>query len=350
MNRICRLLLLAAVALVTLCAQGRLAVAAETASDAGDPPRELPPALTPKHVRTEAEEDRLAASAWFMRGRLKFQRADFPTALQCYQRAWRYDPRGVSALREIVPIAFELQRNAEAARYAVIMAEAMPRDAVLLRRLAQHLIDDGDYARALAMYEKSVEVTQRDKPDARDVLAQMEIARLYYMQGQHAQAADAFAVVRDALANPQKYSLSDKVHAALLGNPRVTYALLAESFLEAGRLEAAHELFEQAYAEASDAPLLAYHTARIEMANDRPALAITELEKYLAAGESSAGEAPYLLLQEALDKTHGGDRAKSRPELLKRLLSLHHDDPGNAPLSYFLADKLLAAGQADKAA
>ncbi len=199
-----------------------------------------PQLLVPKSGRTEAETDRLAASAWFMRGRLAYQREDFPAALRSYQRAWRCDPEAVSILREIVPLAFQLERNSVAARYAVIMAEKTPRDATLLRRLAQHLMDQRDYERALALYEKSLELREeQDQADARQVLAQMEIARLYFLEKQFDKAATAFDVVRDALENPKKYELSDKVHKALLGNPRVTYMLFGESFLEAGRLEAA---------------------------------------------------------------------------------------------------------------
>jgi tetratricopeptide (TPR) repeat protein len=317
----------------------------------GEPSDDLfrPPQLhNPREARSEIEEDRLAASAWFLKGRLNFQREDLPGALRCYQRAYRYDPTAVSVLREIVPLAFELQRNAEAARYAVIMAEQAPRDPVLLRRLAQHLMDERDYDRALALYEKSMALRAGEKPDAREVLANMEIARLYFIKRRHDKAADCFEVVRDALADPEKFELSDKIHTALLGNPRVTYALIGESLLEAGRLEAANEMFEKAFSDEASQPLLAYHLARIDLKNERPQAALEQLEKYLAAKLSTAGAGPYALLDDILKALHPADEAKTK--LRERLEELHREDAGNNALAYFLAGRYFIGDDLEKAA
>jgi len=318
-----------------------------------DPLLRIPPPLDPARKRTEAEEDKLTASTLFLRGRLAFQREDYERALQSYQRAWRYDPEAVSILREIVPLAFRLERNAVAARYAVIMAEIAPRDAVLLRRLAQHLMDQRDYGRALKLYEQSLKLRSDGEDgdaekDAREVLSQMEIARLYFLEEQYQKAAEAFAVVRDALANPEEYDLSDKVHTTLRGNPRVTYTLIAESFLKAGRLEEAAEMFEKAMSDEASAPLLAFHLARIEMANGRARAALDQVEKYISAAESSAGTRPYALLEEALQELNDDEEAQQK--LRKRLEQAHRDDADNAPLTYFLADKYAAWGELDKAA
>lgn len=303
-----------------------------------DPLFQKPLPLDPQQGRSEEEQDRMEASSWFLRGRLAHQREDLPLALRCYQRAWRYDQDAVSILREIVPLAFELKHNATAARYAVIMAEVAPRDSTLLRRLAQHLMDQRDFARALKLYEQAIELRDEDDElDARYVLSQMEIARLYFIEEQYEKSAAAFAIVRDALENPDKYELSDKVHTTLMGNPRVTYTLFGESFLKAGRLEQAAEMFEKAFPDKASAPLLAYHLARIEMANGRPRSAHDQLEKYLASKQAGAGGAAYELLEEVLDELYEEDEADER--LRKRLKELHEDDPANAALGYFLADQ-----------
>ncbi len=42
-------------------------------------------------------------------------------------------------MREIVPLAFNLDRQAEAVRYALIMAEHDPTDPMLLRQPGVHL-------------------------------------------------------------------------------------------------------------------------------------------------------------------------------------------------------------------
>lgn len=245
-----------------------------------------PQPLDPQQARGEEGEDQLTASSWFLRGRLAYQREDLPQALRRYQRAFRYDADGLPILREIVPLAFELKHNAEAVRYAVLMAELSPKDAVLLRKLAEHLVEQEDYDRAISLYEKSLALTKVEKPGALEVLLSMEIGRLAFIEKRYELAADRFDVVRQALEDPKKYELSDKVHNALLGNPRVTYSLLAEAFLEAGRLEPASDMFEKALADKASQPLLAYHLARIEMANGRPQAAIEQLDKFLVPKQS----------------------------------------------------------------
>ena len=74
-----------------------------------------------------------------MESKVRIQREDFSGALHNYQRAYRYDDTAIGALSEIVALAFQLKRSAEAARYAVIAAERHPQDPALLRQLAMYL-------------------------------------------------------------------------------------------------------------------------------------------------------------------------------------------------------------------
>ena len=313
-----------------------------------DPLYEIAPEIQATKDRTESEQDRIAAAAWFTQARVQFQREDFAHALRSYQRAWRYDQDATSILREIVPLAFELKRNAEAARYAVIMAEKNPRDALLLRRLAQHLIDQREYARAIGLYEKSLALQLDEELDGRHVLSQMEIGRLYFIEDMHDRAADSFAIVVDALEHPDKYKLTDKTREALLGEAAPTYALFGEAFLDAGRLEEATAMFEKANDEESAPPLLAYRLARIDMKNDRPQAALKQLEKYLSSTVTDAGTSALQLLEETLNQLH--DAPKAKTTLRKRLEELHKEDETNLPLKYFLAEKYSKWNEPAKAA
>ena len=191
--------------------------------------------LVPIRQRTEAEVDRMRASALFANARVLFQRRDYEGALRNYQRAWRYDPQAILALRQIVPLAFQLRRSQEAARYAVIAAELDPRDPVLLKRLAIHLTEQKDYPRALGMYERALELSG-EKIDATTALVHMEIGRLAFLNENFDRSAKAFAVVRDALADPEKYGLDEGNKKSLLDQPERTYALLGEVVLSSGPL------------------------------------------------------------------------------------------------------------------
>jgi tetratricopeptide (TPR) repeat protein len=94
--------------------------------------------------------------------------------------------------------------------------------------------------------------------------------------------------------------------------------------------------------------VLAYHLARIEMANGRPQSALEQIEKYLVPKQSSAGSQPYALYAEALAKLHGDAEAKEK--LRSRLAELQRNDPENAPLAHFLAEKYREWGELDAAA
>ena len=61
-------------------------------------------AFVPKSPRDDRDRDQITAASLFAHGRLLFQQQKFAQALSRYQRAWRYDPSGVSILKEIVPL------------------------------------------------------------------------------------------------------------------------------------------------------------------------------------------------------------------------------------------------------
>ena len=109
--------------------------------------------FVPKAPRDDRDRDQITAASLFAHGRLLFQQQKFAQALSRYQRAWRYDPSGVSILREIVPLSLRLKRNDEAVRYAVIAAEKDPSDVARMRRIASVLRQQRQFPRALKLYE-----------------------------------------------------------------------------------------------------------------------------------------------------------------------------------------------------
>ena len=305
--------------------------------------------FTPLNPRTGRDEDRVRALALFAAGRVAEQQQDYPLALKRYQRAFRLDPNATAALREIVPLAFNLDRQAEAVRYALIMAEHETSDPVLLRRLAIYLTEEGNTERALALYEKALAMQAArpaDKPEkgaANLTLVRMEMARLYFVAKKYEQSASQFAEVLAAIDNPEKFGLDDSMKKALLNKPELTYQLMGEAFLSAGRAAEALSAFERVQQAKPDEALHAYNLARIESQQKRPAQALAKLEPYLAQKRTTQGTAPYQLLADALTELGQSNR------LLARLEELRAADPTNLPLSYFLAQQYRAAKQPAKA-
>lgn len=304
--------------------------------------------FTPLHPRTGRDEDRVRALALFAAGRVAEQQQDYPLALKRYQRAFRLDPGATAALREIVPLAFNLDRQAEAVRYALIMAERETSDPVLLRRLAIYLTEEGNAERALALYEKAlaVQAARPDKPEKGApnlTLVRMEMARLYFVAKKFEQSADQFAEVLKAIDDPAKFGLDDAMKKALLNKPELTYQLMGEAFLAAGRTAEALGAFERVQQAKPDTALEAYNLARVEAKQKRPAQTLAKLEPYLAQKRTTQGTAPYQLLAEALSELGQSDR------LIPRLEELRAADPTNLPLAYFLAQQYRSAKQPAKA-
>lgn len=307
---------------------------------------EEPPALlNTQGDRSEIEQDRLTASSMFTHGRLLYQREKFAEALRRYQRAYRYDPEAVVILGEIVSLAFEVEHNEEAARYAVLAAEKDPRDALLLRRLAMHLTEQEDYARALKLYQKSFEL-QKDADDVTAVLLHMEIGRLHFLLEEYDAAAKSLSRVRDAVLDPQKYGLSDELQKIILGNAPGTYALLGECFFQAGKYDESEVMFRKSHEAKADEATLAFHIARIRAKQEKTDEALEQLEAYFKLESDVAGIEAYELLEELYAKKFADDAAARLRERLERLYA---DDGDNTALALVLARKLKDADKDDRA-
>jgi tetratricopeptide (TPR) repeat protein len=304
--------------------------------------------LTPKRPRSEAEQDRIHALALYAHGRVLLQREDFAAALRRYERAWRYDPDTVSILTEIVPLAFKLGHNEEAARYAVIAAESDPEDPEFLERLGRHLAEQREWIRALKFYENAQQLRAGEPPSVALLRLNLELGRLYFLTENFEKSAVAFAVVRDALEQPDRYNLDAALQTALLGQANVTYTLLGESFFQADRLDDAAAMFRKADEAKPNKGILALQLARIEAKRDRPEAALKHLDDCFQAKLSDAGTDPYELLAEVLKK-QSSSQQQAQGELQKRLEEMYKADASNVPLGYYLATVYRQANQFDKA-
>ena len=299
--------------------------------------------LAPKQVRTQAEHDHLRALALFAAGRVAQQRGNDARALRLYERALRYDPDAVPVLREIVPLAFTLDRPAEAVRYALMVVEKQPSDPVLLRRLGLYLTEEGDWERALKLYQKAAALQAGEKPSAGTVLLWMEIGRLYFLTKKFDLAAGQFERVVRALRTPKDFGIDDALQKSIIGDGGISYQLFGECFLEAGRIADAKAVFQKANEIKSDDGTLAYNLARVESKQKQPAQALQKLQTYFDKRLTSQGTAAYELLVELLTELG------QQNQLLERLEKMRAADPANIPLGYFLAQRYEQAEQFEKA-
>ena len=349
----CRLLLgvLTAV-VVALAASTLLATPAASEFD------ESPTPFVAGKARNEAETDRIEALAHFAAGRTFQQREDFAQAVRQYARADRLDPAATTARSDLVVAAVQERQIPLAVRYALKGIDPREVGDRILDLLADYLNDEGDLTHAIEFYEKALATAhaKRDSAEAAsadattsvedvyDIRTRLKLGGLYQFNQKYAKAAEQFARVAEALEHPGRFGIDEPTRKILLGKePGERYELFGETFLLADRFAEAEAAFRKAQSVAPHEALLKFNLARIAAHRGQAQEALAGLQSYLDGGLTSEGSAPYQLLADVLKKLG------KEGELLDRLQKLHAAAPSNAPLSYFLAEQYLKAGQTDMA-
>ncbi|MDZ4779353.1 MAG: tetratricopeptide repeat protein [Planctomycetia bacterium] len=294
--------------------------------------------LVPRAPRTEEELDRIDAMALFAAARTAEDQGDERQALRLYQRAYRRDPESVAALKQIVPLAFQLQQTDSAFRYTVKLAERGEPDLQLLRQLGEYLaVQGGDDTSAIRLLEKAVEVSAKAENPGEQYLHLARLVRVYHRAGDNAKAAAALVRVEDALAARKEHQLDDETVEAILGEPDRSEEMFGEIYLAAGQFERARTAFERAYAANEDEPSRAFRAAQIAFQEKNDEEALRQLDQYFAAKVSTRHAAPYRLLNEVYK------RQERAAEQISKLEGLHAANPTDEALSEYLAEQYLAA-------
>ncbi len=298
------------------------------------------PPISPRNTRSEADLDRIEAAAHYALGRLLLQRDDLDGALRRMERAWRYDSAATSLLNEIVLVAVQRGHFQEAARYAVLAAEHGSGEFAALRQLANYLAQLRDWERALKLYEKFSEKNAGEKKGLDALLLHWEMGRLYFLTKDYAKSAENLSIVRDALEHPEKYALKESLHKAFQGDAQSIYALLAESFLQAGKFDDALTMFEKVQRRKPDQALLLLQRARVAEKRPDNAAALGFLEKYFSTKSQAGGLEVYDLYAKLVARKNEDQNAAAE-KIITRMETLLQNDPDNRPLAYFLAEQCM---------
>ncbi len=298
----------------------------------------------PKKPRTEADQKRLDALSWYLTGRIKASRNDFKGAYEAYKKAVELNPSATKVYRELVPLAFRLNRRDDAVKFAFKAVELDPEDYQLLRRLGIFLAAQRRIPKAIELMEQAIHSKRIDKTSGDYVTLNRDLGILYGAIGNKEKLATVYGVVFDALTHPKKYNLDQRTRASLQIDPNTSYERLGQVFLEAKKIELAIKAFERAAKEARGKPgNLSYNLARVYFQTEKHTEALAQLQRYFDAQLQSKGRAAYVLLADILKALKKSD------ELLGRLETLAEKDKRNALLQLFLADEYLAAKRLDDA-
>jgi tetratricopeptide (TPR) repeat protein len=299
--------------------------------------------LQPRRLASETDRDRIEAVALYASGRMLERRQDYAPALAKFERAWQRDPNAAEVLASILQVAFRLNRTAEADRYAAKLADLPGGDPFLLSRVGLRLAEQGQWEAAAKIYERVLAYRGEEKSVSADFLIRVELGKLYHLLGQDAKAAEHFVRVQEALTDPERFGIDERLRKELLSDQSPLYRLMGDCFLRAGRTAPAIEAFHKADAMKADKAVLGLNLARAELRAGHADQALVRVQPYFDLRASSEGVEPYRVLADAL-KALG-----KSSDLGPRLERLHAQDPGNVPLGYFLADHYRQQGQPDKA-
>ncbi len=197
-------------------------------------------------------------------------------------------------------------------------------------------------APALAFYQQTA-AAGRPKPKGAEVLLGMDAGQIYFIEEKPKEGAECFAAVLRALDQPGESGLDDEMKKDILGEPGLTYQMMGECFLAAGRLDEARTAFQKAETAAPNKALRQFNLARLDAKAGKPAEALKELEAALAGHLADRGTAPYETLADVLAKLG------KKNDLTGRLEKLRATNPKDLPLGYFLAQQYREAGKPDKA-
>jgi len=313
---------------------------AQSATELDEPPAPI----SEKNPRTEQQKNHLEALSLFGAGRIAEQNEHLAAALRLYQRALRFEPDATPIIRQIIPLAFSLDRPNEAVRYALKAAELEPGDPLLLRQLGLHLTESGKYEQALKLYEQARARLEKQPKTAAYILLTMELGRLCFVTEKQSEAADAFADVMKAFDKPGDFGLNETQRKALIGDEgRKNLELFAEAFLTADRPDDALAAYERLEKLRPDKALHAYHLARVSQHKKESEKALEQLQIYFDEHATIAGAGPYELLDKALSSLN------RQATFVEKLATLSAAEPKNRALLRVLAKAELAAGNHDKA-
>ncbi|MCG6154200.1 tetratricopeptide repeat protein [Rubinisphaera margarita] len=299
---------------------------------------------------TESNEDeanRRKAVAHYMTGRTMERANKFQEAYQAYKNALEIDPKSIAIYRSIIPLAFRLDKIDEGIQYARKAVELDPNNFELLSQLGIYALRQRNVASSIEYFEKAVESQTVDKKAGPYISIMSQLGQLYLTLNKTEEAARSFAIVFEAITNPNDYSLDFRTQRALetlQGNKAETFESFGELFLMTDRNELAERAFKLAAESSRTKPeVYSYHQARMLLKKGDKEAALDRLQKYFDAKLETKGKGPYLLLTELLIALDRED------EIIPRLEKLVENNPRNDTLRLYLAERYITAENLESA-
>jgi len=289
----------------------------------------------------EDEANRRKAVAHFMTGRTLERANKFQEAYESYKQALEIDPESIAIYRSIIPLAFRLDKIDEGIQFARKAVELDPNNFELLSQLGIYALRQRNVASSIEYFEKAVNSQTVDKKAGPYISIMSQLGQLYLTINKTEEAARSFAIVFEAITNPDDFKLDFRTQRALetlQGNKAETFESFGELFLMTDRNDLAEKAFKLAAESSRTKPeVYNYHQARLLSRKGEKQAALEKLQKYFDAKLESKGKGPYLLLTELLIALDRED------EIVPQLEKLVESNPRNDTLRLYLAERYVIA-------
>ncbi len=319
---------------------------------------DAPPEIVAPSPRAEDDQERAHGMTLFGNGLLLFHNEKYSDALAAFERAWQWEP-ATSVLNEIVPLAFELERQ-EAIAYAALESERNPKNPSMMGQLAMAVVaQSGDFDRGLGILDKAItlqsNIVDLASPSAdssrtdQALLLELHVDRLQLsmLDEQFQRSIESADFLRNVLLNADDTQLDQSTIDELINDKAELSLVVLEAYLQADRWRDAKDMVANISEIQSDPAIKAYYAARIAEARDEPQQAIKELKKYFESKSTKAEDGPYLLLERLAVAKYGKDDYMEK--LSPQIERLVDRDSSNMPLTKFAGHVFAQSGQAKQA-
>ncbi len=305
---------------------------------------EPPRPFRPVRRRTVADERRLEAIAWFCTGRRLVHQRRWRDAVAAYKKALQFDPKGVAIYHDLIRLLRLLGREQELHEYLARAVEVDPENHEFLYQLALETLRSGELDTARDLLERALQSPRLPETSYDRLRIALTLAEVFDRQQRYKAAAEQYAFVLNALAQPRRYRLYRDPRARVLFRDLPgLYERIGNALRRAQRYELALEAYRRAR-EAAGAQGARFYLkiAETYLDADKPRQALEALEHYIREQTPQGAEA-YELLVRVLEQLG------RQEEIIPRLQEALERDPHNRELRLLLAARLEKAGRADEA-
>lgn len=297
--------------------------------------------LDPLERQSAQDKRKSAALAHYMSGRIASERRRIATAVTEFKTAIQLDPESLAAYEAIIPILLRQSNLEGAADYSLRAAQNTNDGYELVLVMASVYVRQTRVDQGINLMESSLGTRSVPVGSKEELLVHRDLGLYHRLNNDIEKSAAEYQLVFDRLTRGE---LDSTLLGEVLKDPGANFDEFGDTFLKAGKPELALKSYEEASKHRQAKPgLHSFNLATVFQQTGKPELALKSLQEYFDAQLQSRGRAPYVLLEELLKDL------KLEGELLTRLEALLEKDKANEVLRYFLADKILANGEFNKA-